>query len=357
MRLLIGTTEICGWVSLFKTELIKSGHECYSVINERNRFNYPDNYDLVVSDYLINKKFKINFFNKILFRYNRLIQRIIAYRTVRWAKSNVDLVIFFWRSFYADSSDVKIFHEAGIKIVFYFVGSDVRDLRTFIDEFGITEWTFPDFYFSDDRGQKLKYIQEAEKYAAAIFSVPDQAGLQRRPYYHLQIPIDLSKFVFIERDSVIPDVIHIPSDPWKKGTDIIEKTLYELKEEGIRFDYRVLHNISNEEVLIELMKADILVDEIVFHGPGVLSFEAMACGCIVATKYLEESPACFKPPVWNIDAKNIKEKLRVLLTDQNLRRSLSEKSRQYVIENNRAELILNKVLSLSKNNIPVDYFP
>jgi hypothetical protein len=276
---------------------------------------------------------------------------------VRWAKSNFDLVIFFWRSFYADSSDVKIFHDAGIKIVFYFVGSDVRDLRTFIDEFGITEWTFPDFYFSDDRGQKLKYIQEAEKYAAAIFSVPDQAGLQRRPYYHLQIPIDLSKFVFRERDSVIPDVIHIPSDPWKKGTDIIEKTLYELKEEGIKFDYRVLHNISNEEVLIELMKADILVDEIVFHGPGVLSFEAMACGCIVATKYLEESPACFKPPVCNINAKNIKEKLRVLLMDYDLQQKLILSGREYIQLNNASDKVVQSLLNNLDTNLSFDYDP
>ena len=357
MKILIGSTEICGWVSLFKETLIKAGHECYSVIDEKNRFNYKDNYNIIINNYIIKHSSKNRILRKAIAETNKLIPEIILKTVVNYAKNKFDIVIFFWRSFYPDSSDIKILHDAGVKIIFYFVGSDVRDLNTFIQDFGITEWEFPSYVINEyHRANRIKYIQEAEKYASAIFSVPDQAGLQKRPFYHLQIPIDVSKFSYIERSNIIPNVVHIPSDPWKKGTDIIEKTLYELQKEGVKFTYKVIQNISNDEVLKELMNADILVDEIVFHGPGVLSMEAMASGCVVATKYFEKSPQCFRPPIWNINPQNIKNQLRVLFSDHNLRLMLSKKSREYVIQNNSADKVIKDVIDKALYQPKEDYF-
>ena len=69
-----------------------------------------------------------------------------------------------------------------------FVGSDVRHFNTFSKSYDVTQWKFPDYMTAD--GKYLHYIQQAETYGDLIYSVPDQAGLQSKPYYHLQIPIE-----------------------------------------------------------------------------------------------------------------------------------------------------------------------
>ena len=173
MKILIGSTEICGWVSLFKETLIKAGHECYSVIDEKNRFNYKDNYNIIINNYIIKHSSKNRILRKAIAETNKLIPEIILKTVVNYAKNKFEIVIFFWRSFYPDSSDIKILHDAGVKIIFYFVGSDVRDLNTFIQDFGITEWEFPSYVINEyHRANRIKYIQEAEKYASAIFNTP-----------------------------------------------------------------------------------------------------------------------------------------------------------------------------------------
>jgi glycosyltransferase involved in cell wall biosynthesis len=55
-----------------------------------------------------------------------------------------------------------------------------------------------------------------------------------------------------------------------------------------------LWNISNKEVRKLLTDADILLDELYMHGPGMIGIEAMASGCCVVAKYLEGSPLCFR---------------------------------------------------------------
>jgi glycosyltransferase involved in cell wall biosynthesis len=205
--------------------------------------------------------------------------------------------------------------------------------------------------------KKKSYVNIAETYSDLIYSVPDQAGLQTIPYYHLQIPIDLNRFIFKNNERKVPNVLHLPSEPWKKGTDIIENTINELIEEGVKINFFNFRDIPNENIPAILQDMDVLVDEIVLHGPGVLSLEAMASGCAVATRYLISSPDSFRPPIWNIDATNIKNKLKLLFEDFELRQKLIIEGRRYVEENNNSRAVAKNILdNLIKPGLP-DYVP
>jgi hypothetical protein len=156
----------------------------------------------------------------------------------------------------------------------------------------------------------------------------------------------------------VPVVIHAPSEPAAKGTDIVLSTLEQLKNEGINFETKFIQNMSNTELMQLLTDADILVDELYAHGPGFLSFEAMASGCAVATRFYENSPECFRPPVVNITKETIYRQLKKFLTDKDYRKQLIFSGKEYVETNNRAEKVMNDILLLmngTKSNC--DYVP
>ncbi|MBK8785160.1 MAG: glycosyltransferase [Chitinophagaceae bacterium] len=90
--------------------------------------------------------------------------------------------------------------------------------------------------------------------------------------------------------------------------------------------------MPNEELVKLLSDADILCDELFLHGPGVLSAEAMAAGCAVATRCLNIKP--FQPPVCSITPENISEKLKLLITDIDYRTSLAKAAKIFVDEFN-----------------------
>lgn len=351
MRILIGTHEICGWISLFQKEFNRLGHQCESLVKAKNYFYSSSDYTYNASRYHIKLKWR----NKYITWINDFITRSYLSWFLKKYSKKYDLVIYLWETVLPTFSDVKVFRENGAKIIFLFAGSDIRTFSLFSKAYDVSHWNFPDYWVREDSTTKKMYVEVAEKYADLIYSVPDQAGLQSKPYYHLQIPIDLSKFIYINNCRKIPNVLHLPSDPWKKGTDIIERTIEELISEGVKLNFFSYRNVKHDEVPTLLQNMDILVDQIVFHGPAVLSFEAMAAGCAVATKYFDASPDCFRPPVWSIDAYNIKSRLAELFSDFELQQKLIVEGRRYVEKHNNSGKVTADILENLNNPKTPDY--
>lgn len=361
MKVLIGTEDIAGWIQNYKIGFQKNGHEVTTIVFNHNTF-YNHSFDIVISDTYLRKLIPFKLLKKNYLP--RLIQRInnkwVLYKYQNFVRKLIDkhdVIVYLWRSFMDDCSDLEYAKQRNKKIVTLFVGSDVRYLAAFKQQFDVANWSFPKEMDSQNPTWVLSWIRNAEKYSDLIYSVPDQAGLQLRPYYHLQVPMDVEKFNFNNNENKILKVLHAPSAPHKKGTDIIDSTLNRLKDEGFIFDYISVRNLPHESLLNLLSTSDILVDEIVFHGPGGLSFEAMLSGCAVATRYLESSPAVFRPPIWSIDAENIYEKLKILLTEPQIRRELVEKGREYAITNNAVEKVASEILQNLEMPRSPDYVP
>jgi hypothetical protein len=355
MRILIGTYEICGWVNLFQKAFNKLGHRCDTLVKIKHHFYASSRYTFNASRYHIRIRFKSGRLRSIVQRINDSITNRYLSNFVRKNVGKYDVVIYIWDTILPSFSDVEKFRQNGAKIIFLFAGSDVRTYLHFTNTYDASHWVFPDYWVKENIERKQLYVQTAEKYADLIYSVPDQAGLQKRPYYHLQIPIDLSNFVFRNNKRRVPNVLHLPSDPWKKGTDIIEKVIGELIAEGVKINFFSYRNLSHEKVSGILQDIDILVDQIVFHGPGVLGFEAMASGCAVATRYLESSPAIFRPPVWNINADNIKIRLAELFCNYDLQQKMIIDGREYVELYNSSVKVADDILNNLANRNPADY--
>lgn len=361
MKVLIGTNNIAGLINQYKSGFESQGHQVTTaVVNDINKF-YSFNFDYDLTKLYfenlfkeINKwhlhrriirkfRFEINYF-----RYKRFVKKLI---------DDHDLILILWQPFLKNCFDLKYARKRNKKIISLFVGSDVRYYDAFSQEFNVNNWSFPEVFKVTNIKNYLSYIRNCEKFADLIYSVPDQSGIQLRPYYHLQIPLDINKFSFCIPKNEIPILVHAPSQPFLKGTDIIEETLNQLRNEGLKFEYIRVKDLSNDELIRILSKADILVDEIVFHGPGILSFEAMLSGCAVATKFLETSPKTFKPPVCNINSENIYEKLKELISNKEQIIRLAEEARKYAIQNNSHISIVKNLLKDLEIKREFDYEP
>jgi hypothetical protein len=237
------------------------------------------------------------------------------------------------------------------------MGSEIRYYPCFQQQYHEEDWDFPASHLGSLK-DKLTRLRMHERYSDAIFSVPDQMGLALRPYHHLQVPVRHEAIEFNVPNRDKPLVLHAPTNETLKGSEVIERALYQLKEEGYEFDYLPLKNLPHDCMLKALSAADVLVDELLLHGPGWLAFEAMAAGCAVATRYLSESPPAFRPPVLSIDRRNVVEQLRLLFSDRGLRKKLAEEGRQYVEQNNSVSDIAASIISRTVYGDPKeDYEP
>ncbi|KAA9327402.1 glycosyltransferase family protein [Adhaeribacter soli] len=350
MKVFIGCFDIASILSGLAEGFRDAGHEVTTFVLERNKF-YPDvQYDIVQEPFF---KAKLNFQDKkipgpvkaILQHTDNFTSRLALERITDDLIKAYDLFIFIWRPWLPEEKIFKRIKAANKKIVCLHVGSDVRHIAAYKQEFSEDVSLWERFFHEEDLNEKIKKIRLHELFADVIFSVPDQEGLAIRGYNHLHIPLKgMEKIGFQVPGREVPVIVHAPSRSGIKGTSIICKAVEKLQADGYRFEFRLLQNLPNRELLKELTNADILIDEILLHGPGVLSLEAMAAGCIVATRTLNVYKDIFNPPVININPENIYDQLKKLLDDPN-KAHLAFKGKAYVEENNRPEKVAQQIIS------------
>jgi glycosyltransferase involved in cell wall biosynthesis len=359
MRILLGAYDVAGWMTNLRIGFEKLGHTVTTTTVEKHDF-YQYEYSYYLQDHWPKKVPTIPK-HRILRRVKRKLEyrreydnyKKFVYRLI----DEHDILIIVSTPLLKNGEEYQYAKLRNKPVISLFTGSDARYFNSFYQGFDISQWSFPEAFTNTDIEVSLKYIRIAEKYSDLVYSLPDQAGLQLRPYHHLQVPVNTSIIKPASQKEAVLKVLHAPSMPYKKGTDIIEATLEKLRSEGVNFDFITVRNMPHRELLDLLSTVDIVVDEIVYHGPGVLSFEAMCSGCVAATRYLENSPPVFRPPVWPIDAKSIYSQLKKLLTDTELVKKLKEKSLEYSHSNNSAEAVAGSLLNDLDSKRAPDYFP
>ena len=131
MKIFIGTLEICGWINLYAKELKKLGHSVTTFTYSKNKF-FPDNkYDYVFTDYQINYIGKFKLLRKVILRINLVMRSLFLHFFIRRVSKKSDIIIYIWNSLRETNDDIEYFKKRGKKIIFLFVGSDVRHFNTF----------------------------------------------------------------------------------------------------------------------------------------------------------------------------------------------------------------------------------
>ncbi len=356
MKVALGFHDIAGILQNLSLGFRKRGDIVLTISDTHNKFydyNYDvDPYNLSIflasankDSWLRHRKILLALFWRC---YKPLYRKLCLHYLIRDLRG-FDYFIFIWNSgFFKEKDFLKSITRSGVKVITLFVGDEIRDREEFEQLYDTTRWQLPERYYTPSGYEKLKKLRLHEQYAYKIYSVPDQSFSAVRDYYHLRIPLQVENFRCNIPQNKPPVVIHCPSDPFVKGTDVIEETMKRLESEGFKFIFKSLRNLPNSVVLEELRMADILVDEIILHGPGVLGFEAMLCGCAVLTRYYKASPKCFRPPVVNVDQYTLYDQIKRLLINPEQIKILAKQGRNYAEQNNNSADIATHLITFQE---------
>lgn len=185
----------------------------------------------------------------------------------------------------------------GVHLVCLFTGSDIRSpalMRRFQAETGLEtivtylDQVAPVFATAAYDEQRRRTAAVADRHANVIFN----AAIDQLSY--LTSPTEPFPYFFPDEDLLLSDakhaapgpriIVHAPSSPIIKGTQVVRAAVQRLKAEGYDFEYRELIGVPHAEVIASLRQAHIVLNEFYAFVPGVFGVEAMASGCALLTR-------------------------------------------------------------------------
>jgi len=238
--------------------------------------------------------------------------------------------------------DVPILKAMGKKIIFISNGSDLRSYKLLIKELKNAGLYSHAKYLENDLGEilsakgtyeSLKKIKAKiiEKYADYIFAKPDRAQFLTRPYNLIWPAFDMSTIKYRVSHSDEPLIVHAPSHGPVKGTKYVLNAIKKLEKEGYRFKFILCENMPNEELKKKLADSEIVIDQLLLPGYGLLAIEAMASGnAVLGSAVAGYNGFSEDLPIVTTTPNNIYKNLKMVLEDPGLRVKLAKKGRKYV---------------------------
>lgn len=185
----------------------------------------------------------------------------------------------------------------GVRLVCLFAGSDIRSpvlMRRLQRETGMEnivtylDQVAPVFATPAYDDQRRRTAVMADRFADVVFT----AAVDQLSY--LERPTQPFPYFYPDNDLVLDDskhaapgpriIVHAPSSPIIKGTQVVRAAIQRLRTEGFDIDYRELINAPHAQVLVSLQEAHIVLNEFYAFVPGVFGVEAMASGCALLTR-------------------------------------------------------------------------
>lgn len=185
----------------------------------------------------------------------------------------------------------------GLRIVCLFAGSDIRSpvlMRALQKETGLEnivtylDQVAPVFSTSAYDDQRRRTAAIADRFADVVFTAAvDQLSYLTRPtepFPYFYPDAELEQGNAKHSASGPPVIVHAPSSPIIKGTQVVRAAIQRLRSEGFEFEYRELLGVPHTQVLAALREAHIALNEFYAFVPGVFGVEAMANGCALLTR-------------------------------------------------------------------------
>lgn len=247
----------------------------------------------------------------------------------------------------------KIFAKKQIPMLMTFGGGDIRPIR-------FTNARNPYFYIKNnslvgilrDIRHKVR-LKAFSKFIHYVVTDPEFYDYMK-PYfkkvYIFRQPIGLDEIECRIPDSfnTLPIILHIPTEPKVKGTDLIIKACDQLKKEGYQFEFRLKRQLTQQELYKEITNCDIYVDELRCGSHGVTAVEAMCAGKPTIT-YIRQDLLSKYPsdmPLINANPDTIYDVLKDLILSGEKRNKIGYLSRQYVEKYHDTKVVVDDLMKI-----------
>lgn len=254
--------------------------------------------------------------------------------------------------------DLKILKLFRKKIVFQWWGCDIR-IRELDQKYkyNCCEICHPEIKNRCNSELKHKLIVLTKKYGDLNLSSGDLLVMfpHMKP---LNVAIDTSLWKFLPVEE-IPEKFLLPKNNNLriyhsfgnsekrgdvKGSGFVGRAVDELKKEGYRIEFMFFDKVPNLDLRYYQMQADICVEALRQGCYGSTAIECMAMGKPVVG-YIREDVLKISPsdlPIINANPDNIKEVLRKLIENKDLREEIGRKGREFVLREHDLKVVAKR---------------
>lgn len=158
-------------------------------------------------------------------------------------------------------------------------------------------------------------------------------------------------------------LLHSPSNPQVKGTIKIEQVINSLLSRGSPIEWIKIYGLSNSQVLDEIQRCDLVVDQLFSDTPMAgLAIEAAQLGKpAIVGSYLARSPSSITgnwpiPPSSFVDPSQFESALEALVGDTETRRSLGDAALNFVESAWSCEAVAGRAIACLMGEVPDDWW-
>ncbi len=196
----------------------------------------------------------------------------------------------------------------------------------------------------------LSSVSRYIRYAATDCEMKEYVEPYFEKVYTFRQPIDTEEIICRIPDKRVsaPRVLHIPTEPWAKGTEHIERAIEHLKDEGLSFEFKLTRQLTQKQVYEELADCDIYVDELRCGSYGVTAVEAMASGKPTVTYIREDLVKKYPPdlPLVSANPDTIHDVLKVLISNPENLHAIGKRSRAYAEKYHALDIVVGELLDI-----------
>ena len=365
-KIFIGVTEVAGYFQNLFLGFIELEYSVGYLNVNTFRFNYDsyrsNNHPVLnfLMDFAKSASEKNNSIINIYYKFCKLLIFI-------WCLYKYDTFIFgvgssFFR--YRDYYILKLFKK---KIVHISLGSDSRpsylngsykdDKKGLIDLFS---------YFRFKNVEILNNLNYIEKFADVIINYPQIAHFHTRTFIDgnfIGFPTIFSDDRVEHKDANSSvRILHAPTRPLGKGSLILKEVISSLEKKGYNIEYIEITNKTNFEVINEIKKADIVLDELYSDVPlGGLGAEAGYHGVPVVVSGYYANQICKKeynniPPSTYCLPDDIQDELEKLIKNKQYRIQKGMELNAFLRDNWGCKLVAQKYLNIINGDIPPEWY-
>lgn len=312
MRIVLAPFDTAGVAGALARALRRRGHDAELAVFAEHRFGYP---------------------------HDRLVGSGYARRAAAGLAAARGSDVLHWQfgTTLLEFADAALARALGRTQVMHYWGDDVRTREVTLRLHPGRARAF-DAMARDDRTVRRRLRLAGRLCSAALVSDLELAAHARpwfRTVYVLPTPLELPLAPAATAPPLPPGdgpvVLHAPSDAAIKGTREIVAAL-EAVAARRPLRPRLVRGVPRAEVLAEVARADIVVDQLNSDTPGVFALEAMALGVPVMLEY---DPAMLAPfareaPLVRVTPETVEAEVERLLDDGARRAGLAAHGPDYV---------------------------
>ncbi|MBO6769749.1 MULTISPECIES: glycosyltransferase [unclassified Thalassospira] len=368
IRVFLGFTDTCGVYRSIEQSLLMQGHRAY-FLNLGTDLRHGSSHTALIPS-VFRRAYDLAhceadggaFFQSWLGKW--LYKPALILLSV-WIALSFDVLLIKSGACLTNSRlELRLAKLLGRKVIYSYHGSDSRPFYL-----GYTS-TRENYQEKLNELEAFKAILlKNEELADVIIDSPSSAHLHAkrcclRQVIFNPVPDDLFQGRKIAGEEGRPlRLLHAPSDPLLKGTDVIRRAIMDLKSKGYCFEYKELKGVSNKQVIEEILASDIIVDEMYSDNyAGIFALEGLAAKKVVvvggyAFEHLDSYvPEWARAPTVRTRPEELAAVLETLITDEKLRLSFRDKAEAYTRGTVSPKAVVERLLTLARGAAPSEWF-